>query len=154
MSLEGTPNKDKATGLLLTQSGKRFPFLREIILDVIAKRLKIADYNRTDAAKSLGMSIRTLRNYINVLNEKGTKIPANPHFPATFRKNETPKKKKTKFNSHWNNLHLHAMSITENDQLSRQFADWAYFQPVKPKYQLFTEFMRSLNVAKENTSHG
>lgn len=46
------------------KTGKRFRYLREIVADFVVQRLKKFDGNRTKTARSLGISVRTLRYWI------------------------------------------------------------------------------------------
>lgn len=49
--------------------------LRTIIDQIIFERLKHFDFNRTRAAKSLGISIRTMRGIAHRLKNEGYEIP-------------------------------------------------------------------------------
>lgn len=56
---------------LRTPSGKRFPTLHEIKRDVILKRVELALGNKSLAARSLGMNVRSLRRFLNIFALEG-----------------------------------------------------------------------------------
>lgn len=62
--------------------------LKKIILTTVWRRLVIHDWNRTAAAKSLGVCVRTMRKWIHVLRASGIRVEENPHYTVPWRKKE------------------------------------------------------------------
>lgn len=54
---------------------ERLKTLKEIRDEMVLKYLEHHENNRTNTAKSMGISIRTLRNYINEMRANGVDIP-------------------------------------------------------------------------------
>jgi len=52
--------------------------LQELEIQAVIGALDYYKWNRTRAAKSLGISIRGLRNKINKMREMGLMVPSNP----------------------------------------------------------------------------
>ena len=53
----------------------KYPSFIEAKLNIIYERLKHYKWNRTQAAKSLEISVRSVRNYVVMLREFGVRIP-------------------------------------------------------------------------------
>jgi DNA-binding NtrC family response regulator len=75
---EGAVRNAKAseTGLIALLIGYT---VAEVERDLIIETLRAYDGNRTRAAKTLAISVRTLRNKINEYEAKGFDIPSSVH---------------------------------------------------------------------------
>ena len=71
----------------------KLPRLNHILLKEVFKRLKLFNWNRTHAARSLDIGERTMRNYVNTLKKLGVDVPDNPK--AVFGKAARPSAKGT-----------------------------------------------------------
>lgn len=69
---------------LITLSGKRYPTLEEIKIDVTLRRLELAHWCRSEAARSLGVSARTVHRIIIEAEARGLLIP-DSIFPGNFK---------------------------------------------------------------------
>ncbi len=59
--------------------------LKEIMNKTVLERLKELDGHRFNTAKSLGISIRTLRNHINAMKGDDVEITPSKHLPIKTR---------------------------------------------------------------------
>ena len=57
-----------------TPSGFRYPFIHEMIVKIVYDRLVQCDWNRTHTAASLGISLRSVRDWIKRLKASGCEI--------------------------------------------------------------------------------
>lgn len=60
--------------------------LRQILYGVVIERLSLMYGHRTNTAKSLGISLKGLKNYINEIESKGITVIPSEHWEKTLDK--------------------------------------------------------------------